>query len=80
VLAVRCGETVFALIDNEGTNGATGSLTLPLATSQAWRITGYDPERNHTNALPTLSAGGQAIQDITVSPEAAVIVIASPGK
>ena len=79
VLAVRCGETVFALLSNDSTNAVTGGLSLPLGPSLPWQIAVYDPERNVTNFLPRLPAGGPAITGLAVPAAASLILIASPG-
>jgi hypothetical protein len=78
VLAVRCGETVFTLIENEGTNAIAGGLTLPLERGHKYRISTYDPERDATNSLPALNSGAKPVPAITVPAENFVIVIAAP--
>ncbi|MGA2247407.1 MAG: cellulase family glycosylhydrolase [Verrucomicrobiota bacterium] len=78
VLAVRCGETIFVLIGNEGTNAITGELSVLLAPAQEYCISAFDPERNVTCPLPSLSSGDQPITGIAVSPANSIIVIASP--
>ena len=73
-LSVKCGSTLFTLLENTNSFQITGNLSLPPGAINLWHIEAYDPEKDTTHALPA----GLAATNITVPPMDCLILIANP--
>lgn len=73
-LSVKCGSTLFTLLENTNSFQITGNLSLPPGAINLWQIEAYDPEKDTTHALPA----GLAATNITVPPMDCLILIANP--
>jgi Domain of unknown function (DUF5060)/Cellulase (glycosyl hydrolase family 5) len=78
VLSVRCGETFFTLLNNNGVAAINGNLSLPLNLSHGYQVSTYDPEHNLTNPLKTLPAGTATVTEISVDPASYLVITVSP--
>jgi hypothetical protein len=78
VLSVRCGETFFTLLNNNGVTAINGNLSLPLNLSHSYQVSAYDPGRNVTSTLKTLAAGTATVTGISIDPASYLIIKLSP--
>jgi hypothetical protein len=78
ILSVRCGETFFALLNNNGVTAINGNLSLPLNLSHSYQVSAYDPGRNVTSTLKTLPAGTATVTGISIDPASYLIITVSP--
>jgi hypothetical protein len=73
-LSVRCGETFFTLLNNNGITAINGNLSLPLNLSQSYQVSAYDPGRNVTSTLKTLPARTTTVTGISIDPASYLII------
>jgi hypothetical protein len=78
LLAVRCGQTFFALALNDGSAPAAGAISLPLDVSRGYQACVYDPASGATETLPSLQPGLGTVSGISIQPGTQRIVILSP--
>jgi hypothetical protein len=77
-LAVRCGKSYFVLLTNDGSTPVTRSVSLPLERSLRYHVRKYDPARDSTDALPSLTRGNPVVGGLTLAPASTAILIVSP--
>ena len=77
-LAVRCGETFFVLLTNNGSAAATGNLSLPLSVSKKYQVCAFDPENNTTKTLVTWS-DTTSVSGVIIPPMSELVLIIHPG-
>lgn len=77
-LAVRCGESIFVLLENNQTIPVKGRLILPDNLTHAKGIQAYDPEQNATKELPAVNPANPAVKDIAVPSRDCLVLIAHP--
>ncbi len=77
-LAVRCGETFFVLLTNNGSAAATGNLSLPLSVSKKYQVCAFDPENNTTKTLVTLVPDTTSVSGVIIPPMSELVLIISP--
>lgn len=77
-MAVRCGNTFFVLLMNDGNAPITGSVSLPLEPKHRYRVSVYDPDRDLTQTLAAFPEGVINVNGISVAAGSELILIASP--
>jgi hypothetical protein len=77
-VAVRCGQTFFVLLVNDGVSPTRGRLSLPLDAARAYRASAYDPDHDKTDTLADLSPGSATVEGVSIAPKSERILIISP--
>ena len=75
-LGVRCGRTVFLLVDNGAGTARSGRLGLPPAPPEGWSLRVYHAD---TGGLDNLASTGASLS-LSVPARSDVVVILEPGK
>jgi hypothetical protein len=75
-LGVRCGQSIFVLLQNNTTNTVTGSLTLNLPENS--RASAYAAESDQFRTLSKFPAGATTVSELSIAPDHNLILIFSP--
>jgi hypothetical protein len=77
-LAVKCGETYFALVCHDGTNAISGDISLPLKVSHKYQVQAYDPEGDVTQSLAAVRSSRKLPVTISLTTSTYTILIITP--